>query len=66
MKGRGQLEELGIDGWIILKCTYVSIQSTFVVVYISCYKPHTKMLSISGINKFLQTCAFVFKLLKCG
>jgi len=47
MKGRGQLEELGIDAWIILKCTYMSIQSTFVVVYISCYKPDTKMLSTS-------------------
>jgi hypothetical protein len=67
LKGRGQMEELGIDGWIIIiKCTYMSIQSTFVVVYISCYKPRTKMLSISDINKFLQTCAFILKLLKCG
>jgi len=61
LKGRGQLEELGTDGQIILKCIYMSIQSTFVVVYISCYKPNTKMLSISGINKFLQTCAFILK-----
>jgi len=66
MKGRGQLEELGIDGWTILKCTYMSIQSNFVVFYISCYKPDTKMLSTSGINKFLQTCAYILKLLKCG
>jgi hypothetical protein len=66
LKGRSQMEELGIDGQIILKCIYMSIQSNFVVVYISCYKPDTKMLSISSINKFLQTCAFILKLLECG
>jgi hypothetical protein len=58
------MKEIGIDWRIILKCTYMSSQGTFVVVYISFYRPDTKKFSMSGINKFSSNMFFHLKISK--